>query len=185
MDCLDYAQQRFAEIADQATSGVVLATDVLQEVLQVIDERGANDSPITGISSGFADLDKITHGLHCGDLIIVAGRPSMGKTMLGINIAEHVAVKENKPVAVFSLEMSKEQLVERSLASLAKIEAAHLRAGKLTGEDCEKISDILPQFKAAKLFIDDRASINVSEIRAKCRRIRREHGLSGLHNPNG
>lgn len=174
---LDEAQKYINQIAEAIPSDAVLVGDILKKVLDSIDERHSNSNEISGLATGFSDLDKITQGLHPGDLIILAGRPSMGKTLLGMNIAEHIALT-NKPVAIFSLEMSKEQLLERSLASIAKIETGQLRSGKLTSLDFQKISSAIPQLLEAKLFINDRSSLNISDIRAACSRIKREHGLS-------
>jgi replicative DNA helicase len=177
-DRLDYAQQKFSEIANEIPSDISLAADIIKLVINTIDERAINQSDITGISTGFIDIDKITYGLHGGDLIILAGRPAMGKTLLAMNIVEHVAVNEKKPVVIFSLEMSRENLLERSLSSLGKITSSQLRTGKLSEDDYKKIALVIPQFQQAKLFIDDRSFLRVSDIRATCRRIQREHGLS-------
>lgn len=175
---LDYAQARISEIVDQIPSEIISASDVLKSVMASIDERQKSKDGMTGIPTGFYDLDKITHGLHPGDLIILAGRPSMGKTVLAMNIAEQVALVEKLPVAMFSLEMSKEQLMERSLVSVAHIDAEHAQTGRLNDDDLQKISSAIPKFYNAKLFIDDRSSSSVSDIRSKCRRIKREYGLS-------
>lgn len=175
---LDYAQQRISEIIDQIPSDISSAKDILRDVLSLIDNRQKSPHSITGVSTGFNDLDKITHGLHGGDLIILAGRPGMGKTLLAMNIAEHIAIFEKKSAAIFSLEMSKQQLIERSLISLAKIDAEKVQSGTLSAEEFSKISDTVPYFHDVRLFVDDRSSASISEIRSKCRRIKREHGLS-------
>lgn len=176
---LDLAQKIFSELADHSSSNTIESTpEIINHLLEIIDERQSNPKEITGLSTGFRDIDMIMRGLHQGDLIILAGRPSMGKTLLAMNIAEHVAIIENQSVAVFSLEMSKEQLLERSLASIAKISADQLKSGRLTANDFQKISSVIPLYQNAKLFVDDHSSLSVSEIRSKCRRIKREHGLS-------
>jgi replicative DNA helicase len=175
---LDYAQKRIFEVADQITSEMTLAADLLPAVLDTIDKRQTSKSEICGLPTGFRDLDKITHGLHGGDLIILAGRPSMGKTLLAMNIAEYVTVNEKKVAAIFSLEMNKNQLVERSLSSIAKVEAGKMRSGQLDSDDFQKITAVLPEFQQAKLFIDDRSCLSVSDVRAKSRRIMREYDLS-------
>lgn len=175
---LDNAQRLFAGIADKGAKSVTAASEILPAVMVLLEERKDHHGEIRGLPSGFYNLDKITHGLHGGDLTILAGRPSMGKTLLGMNIAEHIALKEKKPVVIFSLEMGKEQLIERSFASVGGVDADHLRSGKLIDSDYEKITKILPAFNDSKLFIDDSSALRVSDIRAKCRRIKREHGLS-------
>jgi replicative DNA helicase len=177
-DRLDYAQQKFADIANEIPSEILLAADIMKLVINRIDERSLNQSDVTGISTGFIDIDKITYGLHGGDLIILAGRPAMGKTLLAMNIVEHVTINEKKSVVIFSLEMSRESLLERSLSSVGKITSSQIRTGKLSESDYKKISSVIPQFQQAKLFIDDRSFLRVSDIRATCRRIQREHGLS-------
>ena len=175
---LDYAQQKIAEITDSLPFNMVIAEDVLGTVMQRVDERQSNPSALVGLSTGFIGLDKITHGLHGGHLVVLAARPSMGKTLLAMNIAEHVAINEKKTVAMFSLEMNKEELMERSLSSLGRIESDLMKSGRLTAEDFGKVTSILPKYNGAKLFIDDCSSLSVSDIRSRCRRIKREHGLS-------
>lgn len=175
---LDLAQQRIAELTDSFHFDTVQASDVFSTVLQRIDNRFLNPSDITGLSTGFEDVDKITHGLHGGHLIVLAARPSMGKTLLAMNIAEHVAVNEKKPVIIFSLEMNKEELLERSISSLGGIDADSIKTGRLTPHDFEKLSSLSPKYTGSKLFLEDRSGLNVSDIRARCRRIKREHGLS-------
>ena len=175
---LDAAQQCFSAIADNASPDVVLASDILNSVISAIDERQSMQSEIIGTPTGFIDLDKLTHGLHGGDLIVIAARPSMGKTLLAMNIAEHITIFKKKPAVIFSLEMKKEQLIERSIVSIAKVEADLMRSGKLTDDDFRKITSIIPSLHEAKLFIDDHAMLRVSDVRAKCRRIMRKQHLS-------
>ena len=177
-DRLDHAQQSISELSNELPSDIMLASDILKSVLTNIDERCNNQSDITGIATGYSNLDKIIHGLHGGDLIILAGRPGMGKTLLGMNIAEHVALTEKEPVAVFSLEMSKEKLLERSLASIGNIESDQIKTGKLTESDFQKLASVVTKYQKAKLFIDDRSFLRVSDMRATCRRLKQEYGLS-------
>lgn len=175
---LDIAQQAFSTIADNTSSDTVIVADILNSVISKIDERQTSESEIIGTPTGFIDLDKLTNGLHGGDLTILAARPSMGKTLLAMNIAEHIAIFAKKSAVIFSLEMSKEQLLERLISSIAKIEAELIRSGKLSDEDFKKIASNIPQIHEAKLFIDDRSALSVSDIRAKCRRIMRKQKLS-------
>lgn len=175
---LDYAQQRFSEVAEQLPSDISSVADILDEVLCSIELRQQSKNNITGVPTGFSDVDKLTHGLHGGDLIILAGRPGMGKTLLAMNIAEHIALKEKKPVAIFSLEMSKQQLIERSLISISRVDAEEVQSGTLDADGFGKLSASIPDLCGAKLFVDDRSSVSITDIRSKCRRIKREHGLS-------
>lgn len=175
---LDYAQQSISQLADALPSEINSASLILTDVLAAIDERRANKGGIIGVPTGFCDLDKILHGLQGGDLIVLAGRPAMGKTLLALNIAEHVAIVRGRPVAFFSLEMSKHELVERSLVSVAQLNAEAVKTGMLSAEDLVKISCAVSGFSEAKLFIEDQTSVGVSEIRSKCRRIKRQHGLA-------
>ncbi|MBV8802053.1 MAG: AAA family ATPase [Gammaproteobacteria bacterium] len=174
---LDYAQQRFSEVAEQLPSDISSITDIVDEVLCSIELRQQSKNNITGVPTGFSDLDTLTHGLNSGDLIL-AGCPGMGKTLLAMNIAEHVALKEKKSVAIFSLEMSKQQLIERSLISISRIDAEKVQSGILDADGFDKLSVSIPGLCGAKLFVDDRSSVSITDIRSKCRGIKRKHGLS-------
>jgi len=132
---------------------------------------------VTGVPTGFVDFDRLTAGLQPSDLIIVAGRPSMGKTAFALNIATHAALVKKVSVAVFSLEMSKEQLVQRMLCSEARVDASKLRSGYLSESDWPKLTRAAGHLSEAPIFIDDTAAINVLEMRAKARRLQKEHGL--------
>jgi replicative DNA helicase len=175
---LDYAQQRFSELVEQVPSEISSVGDILGEVLSAIDQRQQCKGLITGVPTGFFDLDKLTHGLHGGDLIILAGRPGMGKTLLAMNMAEHIAIKEKQSVAIFSLEMSKQQLIERSLISVTRLDAEKVQSGTLEAESFARLSEVIPQLSDIKLFVDDCSSLSITDIRSKCRRIKHEHGLS-------
>src|SRR5574341_472619 len=133
---------------------------------------------VTGVPTGFVDLDKMTAGLQPSDLIILAGRPSMGKTALALNMAQHAAIKCDEAVAIFSLEMSKEQLVLRMLCSEARVDAHKLRSGFLAREDWRKLTDAAGRLSEAKIFIDDTPGMTVLEMRAKARRLKAEHRLA-------
>ncbi len=175
---LDYAQQRFSDLVEQVPSEISSVGDILGKVLSSIDQRQQCKGLITGVPTGFIDLDKLTRGLHGGDLIILAGRPGMGKTLLAMNIAEHIAIQERCSVAIFSLEMSKQQLVERSLISVTRLDSEKVQTGTLEAESFARLSEAIPQLLGVKLFVDDCSSLSITDIRSKCRRIKREHGLS-------
>jgi replicative DNA helicase len=153
------------------------AKNIIGQVIADIDLRSEKGGVI-GLSTGFDDIDRITHGLRKGDLIVLAGRPSMGKTVLSSNIAENISVKNDGVSLIFSLEMSAEQLVERSLSSIAKIDANTLKMGVFAQAECDKLSGALPIFQKSKMFIDDRAGLTLSEMRTACRKIKKDHGLS-------
>ena len=152
---------------------------VIADVVRNLEERGQNPETVTGLSTGFVDLDNLTTGLHGGELIIIAGRPSMGKTALAMNIAESCAVDQNKAVAIFSMEMGSEQIVTRLLGSVAKVDQQKMRTGKMDDDDWAKIADGLGRLNEAPLFIDEGSALNSYELRARARRLDRstERGL--------
>ncbi len=175
---LDQAEHAIFAIADDKVSdGFVALKDLAQASLDTIEQLQSKKEHVTGVPTGFTDLDEMTSGLQKGDLIIVAARPSMGKTSLVMNIAQHVGTKTEMTVGVFSLEMSKEQLFLRMLTSEARIDAHRLRGGFLGERDWGKLSHAIGTLSEAKIFIDDTASIGVLEMRAKCRRLASQHGL--------
>ena len=145
--------------------------------LDRIDELFQSKNHITGVPTGYDDLDLKTAGFQRSDLIIIAGRPSMGKTALAINIAENVAIKENLSVAVFSMEMPSEQLAIRMIGSLSRINQQKIRTGNLEDEDWPRLTSTVSMMQDAKLYIDDTPALTPAELRARCRRISREHGL--------
>lgn len=154
--------------------------DVLMDVYEEAEERYENrneDRGITGLPSGFDDLDRMTAGFQKSDLIIVAARPSVGKTAFALNIAQNVGVKTKETVAVFSLEMSLRQLVQRVLCSESRVDASRMRTGYFEDGDWEKMTNGISQLAEANVFLDDTPGLNVYEIRAKCRRLKKEHGL--------
>jgi len=152
---------------------------VIADVVRNLEERGQNPETVTGISTGFVDLDNLTTGLHGGELVIIAGRPSMGKTALAMNIAESCAVDQNKAVAIFSMEMGSEQIVTRLLGSVAKVDQQKMRTGKMDDDDWAKIANGLGRLNEAPLFIDEGSALNSYELRARARRLDRsiEGGL--------
>ncbi len=182
-EVLDHAEQVVFEIAEggsRGRGGFSPIKDVLSTVVDRIDELFQKDSTITGVPTGFADLDAMTAGLQRSDLIIVAGRPSMGKTSFAMNLAEHAAIAEKLPVAVFSMEMPDEQLVMRLLSSLGRINQTRVRTGKLEDEDWPLLTSALQILKDAPVFIDDTPALTPTELRARARRLKREHPELGL-----
>ena len=152
---------------------------VITDVVRNLEARGQNPETVTGLSTGFVDLDNLTTGLHGGELVIIAGRPSMGKTALAMNIAESCAVDQNKAVAIFSMEMGSEQIVTRLLGSVAKVDQQKMRTGKMDDDDWAKIANGLGRLNEAPLFIDEGSALNSYELRARARRLDRsiEGGL--------
>lgn len=182
---LDEAESKIFKIAEDGARGAGGFQDlqpVLSKVVERIDELYHRDSTsdITGISTGFVDLDSKTSGLQPGDLIIVAGRPSMGKTAFSLNIGEHVAVEEGHAVAVFSMEMGATQLAMRLLGSVGRLDQHRLRTGRLTDEDWPRLTYAVEKMQNAQLFIDETPALSSMEVRARCRRLARQCGQLGL-----
>ncbi len=176
---LDRAEQVVFHIAEQGArgrAGFVNIKDLLTRAVDRIDALFQQDNPITGVPTGFADFDEMTSGLQPSDLIIVAGRPSMGKTTFAMNIAEHVAVREKLPVAVFSMEMPGEQLAMRLMSSLGRIDQHKVRTGRLEDEDWPKLTAAVGELAEAPLYIDDTPALTPNELRARARRLTRESG---------
>src|SRR5690625_4034607 len=179
-DLLDDAERLIFQIAEQTgrhQEGFISVKDILPDVIDRIDHLYQQEDHITGLATGWTDFDNMTSGLQNGDMVIVAARPSMGKTSLAMNIAEEVAMKGQLPVAVFSMEMPAEQLTLRMLSSLGRIEMQRIRTGKLQDEDWPRLTSALTLLSNAKLFIDDSAGLSPTEMRARARRLKREHGL--------
>jgi replicative DNA helicase len=175
---LDQAEHAIFAIADEKIrDGFVSLRELAQGSLETIERLHARKELITGVPTGFTDLDEMTSGLQPSDLVIVAARPSMGKTSLVLNVAQHVGTKTDMSVGIFSLEMSKEQLFLRMLTGEARIDAHRLRGGFLGERDWGKLAQAIGTLSEAKIFIDDTPSIGVLEMRAKCRRLAAEHGL--------
>ncbi|GKS68230.1 primary replicative DNA helicase [Nitrosomonas sp. PY1] len=182
---LDEAEARVFEIAEEGARGKEGFVDIqplLKEVVERIELLYSQDNPsnITGIASGFYDLDQKTSGFQPGDLIIVAGRPSMGKTAFSLNIAENVALELKKPVAVFSMEMGGTQLAMRLLGSVGKLDQHKVRTGRLDDQDWPRLTHALGKLNDAPIFIDESAALNALELRARARRLYRQHGELGL-----
>jgi replicative DNA helicase len=175
---LDEAEQAIFAIAeDRARVGFVSMREIVDESMPKIEQLFEQRRLVTGVSTGFTDLDQMTRGLQPGDLVIVAARPSMGKTSLVLNIAEHASIKDGQTVGFFSLEMSREQLFIRLLTSVARIDAHRLMTGAVGSRDYEGLSHGVGVLSEARLFIDDSPGLGVLEMRAKSRRLAAEHGL--------
>jgi replicative DNA helicase len=175
---LDGAEKAIFEIAeDRIREGFVPLRDLVQSSFATIEKLQQHKGLVTGVPTGFADLDELTSGLQPSDLVLVAARPSMGKTSFVLNIAQHIGTQTEMTVGFFSLEMSKEQLFMRMLTSEARIDAHRFRSGYLNEKDYGRLSHALGTLAEARVFIDDTASIGVLEMRAKARRLQAEHGL--------
>lgn len=181
-ELLDEAERRIFKIAEQDSrgSGPTAISDLLAKAVDRIDTLFHSDQHITGLSTGYNDLDELTSGLQPSDLVVVAGRPSMGKTTFAMNIAEHAAIKSGKPVLVFSMEMPGDSLAMRMMSSLGRIDQHRVRTGKLEDEDWPRITSAVSMLSEAKMFIDDTAALSPTELRSRARRVAREHGQLGL-----
>lgn len=179
---LDSAEQKIFKIAEQGSrgSGPRSITDYLAKATDRIDTLYHSNQSVTGVPTGFTDFDEMTSGLQQGDLVIVAGRPSMGKTTFAMNIAENAAIKNQQPVLVFSMEMPGEQLALRMMSSLGRIDQHRVRNGKLHDEDWPRITSAVSMLSEAPMFIDDTPALSPAEVRARARRLVREHGKLGL-----
>ena len=180
---LDEAESRILAIGEEGNRGKTdffeiapLLTDVVNRIDELYHRQGSTD--VTGVATSFIDLDRQTSGLQKGDLIIVAGRPSMGKTTFAMNIAENGAIHSKQPVAVFSMEMPADALAMRMLSSLGRIDQHRLRTGKLNDDDWPRLTSAIALLNEAPLFIDDTPALSPTELRARARRLKREHGLS-------
>jgi len=179
---LDSAETRIFQIAEQRAdgNGPVPIGDLLAKATDRIDTLYRSGKTITGLETGFKDFDNMTAGLQPGDFIIIAGRPSMGKTVLGMNIAEHAAIKGDKPILVFSLEMPAESIAMRLMSSLGRIDQHKVRTGRLSDDDWPRITSAVSMLSGANLFIDDTSALSPNEIRTRARRLAREQGSLGL-----
>ncbi|HEX6816619.1 MAG TPA: replicative DNA helicase [Gemmatimonadaceae bacterium] len=172
-DLLDDAEQRVFQVSQQrGMQGFTRIKELMWPTMERIEALQRGGKTITGVSSGFTDLDEMTSGFQNADLVIVAARPSMGKTSLVLNIAQHAAIEKHTPVALFSLEMSKEALVQRMLTSEARVDAQRLRKGMLRDDDFTRMARAAGTLSAAPIWIDDTAGISLLEIRSKARRLR-------------
>ncbi|WP_266169632.1 replicative DNA helicase [Dyella subtropica] len=182
-EVLESAEQRVFKIAESGARGkkdTVTMREAVKDAFRLLSERYENRGQLTGISTGFTDLDELTSGLQPSDLIIVAARPSMGKTAFSVNIAEAAALRAKKAVVIFSMEMSASQLAFRMISSIGRIHQQHLRNGDLAEEDWPRVTNAIAILSEAKIFIDDTPGLSPVEMRSRSRRIHRENGGLGL-----
>jgi replicative DNA helicase len=180
---LDEAEQKIFKIGEQGSrmkEGFQSMDTLVVSLLDRVTEMAENPQDVTGVATGFRDLDQMTSGFQAGDLVILAARPSMGKTALAINIAEHVALNEGLPVAVFSMEMGASQLAVRIVGSIGRIDQTHLRTGGLTDEEWPRLTEAIEKLRTVSLHIDETPGLTVSELRANARRLARQCGKLGL-----
>jgi len=184
-EVLDQAEAKVLHIAEQGARGQAVFAEIgklLAEVVDRIEVLFNRDDPsdVTGVPTGFTDLDRMTSGLQPGDLVVVAGRPSMGKTAFALNVGEHVALKAGMPVAVFSMEMGAQQLALRLIGSVGRLDQHKLRTGRLANEDWEKLTLALGQLNEAPILIDETPALNAIEVRSRARRLQKQYGKLGL-----
>src|SRR5665811_1893243 len=180
---LDDAEQKIFNIGEEGArikQGFQGMDSLVVQLLDRVQQMAENPNDVTGVSSGFYDLDRLTAGFQAGELIVLASRPSMGKTALAINIAEHVALNEGLPVAVFSMEMGAAQLAVRVVGSIGRIDQSHLRTGRLTDEEWPRLTESIEKLRNISLHIDETAGLTSSELRANARRLSRQCGKLGL-----
>jgi replicative DNA helicase len=178
-ELVDYAEKSIFDISDRRINvSFVTLKALIKDSFQMIEHMYDKKETVTGLPSGFKELDTLTTGFQRSDLIVVGGRPSMGKTALSLNVAQHVGLNLKEPVAVFSLEMSKEQLMFRMLCSEARVDSNKIRKGFIRKEDWHSLTTAAGNLAEAPIFIDDSSALNVLEMRAKARRLKSEHGLS-------
>ena len=180
---LDEAEQKIFQIGEEGSrmkQGFQAMPQLVVDLLDRVQEMADNPNDITGVPTGFHDLDKMTSGLQPGDLVVLAARPSMGKTAFAINIAEHVALNEGLPVAVFSMEMGASQLAVRIVGSIGRVDQGHLRTGKLSDEEWPRLTEAIERLRTVSLHIDETPGLTPSELRANARRLARQCGKLGL-----
>ena len=180
---LDEAEQKVFKIGEEGSrmkDGFQSMDTLVVDLLDRVQEMADNPMDVTGVPTGFIDLDRMTSGLQAGDLVVLAARPSMGKTAFAINIAEHVALNEGLPVAVFSMEMGASQLAVRIVGSIGRINQGHLRTGKLTDDEWPRLTEAIEKLRTVSLHIDETPGLTPSELRANARRLARQCGKLGL-----
>ena len=175
---LDEVEQKIFAVGEDRFKGQMQSMkDQVMEAIEAIEKLYEHKGGITGISTGFVEFDKMTSGLHPAEMIVIAARPSMGKTAFAMNIAEHVAINEKLPVAIFSLEMSSQQLVQRLLCSRARVNLKKVRDGFLGERDFASLTSAASKLAEAKMFIDDSSGLTILELRAKARRLKAQHDI--------
>ena len=180
-DIISKTEKSLLDISNQSSgNGFRNVADILDTHMQIVETRSQTDGFVTGLSTGFVGLDKITTGLHEGNLIILAARPAMGKTALALNVAKYVATMERKPAVIFSLEMGAEELIERMLASEGMVPAYHLKTGNLSTDEWKRLVQAQNNLYDAPIFVDDTAGIRISEIRSNARKLAQEMGGLGV-----
>lgn len=180
-EIIEKTEKSILDISNQnAGTGFRNVADILDTHMQIVETRSQTDGFVTGLSTGFVGLDKITTGLHEGNLIILAARPAMGKTALALNIAKHVATMERKPAVIFSLEMGAEELIERMVASEGMIPGYHLKTGNLSTDEWKRLVHAQNNLYDVPIFVDDTAGIRISDIRSKARKLSQEMGGLGI-----
>jgi replicative DNA helicase len=180
---LDEAEQKIFNIGEEGSrmkQGFQSMDSLVVKLLDRVQEMADNPNDITGVPTGFYDLDRMTSGLQAGDMVVLAARPSMGKTAFAINIAEHVALNEGLPVAVFSMEMGAPQLAVRIVGSIGRINQGNLRTGKLTDDEWPRLTEAIERLRTVSLHIDETPGLTTSELRANARRLARQCGKLGL-----
>ena len=173
----DAESSMFKVLNERKTTEFVPISEITMNALEKINEASKTRNPITGLATGFADLDRMTTGLHGSDYVLIAARPSMGKTALALNIIQNVVFRDGKSAAIFSLEMSKEVLMNRLFAQESRVDAQNIRTGNLSDDDWDKLLESADTIGRSNLIIDDTPGISVSELRSKCRKFKLEHGL--------
>jgi replicative DNA helicase len=179
-ELVDEAERRVFQIAERGSrgrSGFVAVRDILPQTIDRLDTLHQNPGEIRGVPTGFTLLDRKTAGLQPGDLVVIAGRPSMGKSTLAVNIAESAAIARGVPAAVFTMEMSSEQMTLRMISSLGRVNQGHLRTGNFTDEDWSRIQGAMAQLSGAPIYLDESPALTPTELRARARRLKRERGL--------
>ena len=178
MDILNYAEKQVFDVAqEQNIKGLIPIDHIMLNKFDSLERLAKHKGDLTGITSGFTDLDRKTSGFQSTDLILIAARPSMGKTAFSLNLVANAAIKGKASVAVFSLEMSNEQLVDRMIAANAQVELSNIRNGSLKDEEWEKVTNAMGLLSSQKIYIDDTAGLNMVQLRTKCRRLKIEKGL--------
>lgn len=180
-EIIEKTEKSILDISNQNVgNGFRNVADIIDTHMQIVEKRSETDGVVTGLSTGFVGLDKITTGLHEDNLIILAARPAMGKTALALNIAKHVATMERKPAVIFSLEMGAEDLIERMIASEGTVPAYHLKTGNLNADEWRRVIQAQKNLYDAPIFVDDTAGIRISEIRSNARKLSQEMGGLGV-----